>query len=70
MIKNLNQLTFQNFGSVLSERAQPVKNADKNSEVLQLSRGGFCNFPCLRPDPDQRRKRPGGALRESEWGDF
>ena len=39
MIKNLNQLTFQNFGSVLSERAQPVKNADKNSEVLQLSRG-------------------------------
>ena len=44
MIKNLNQLTFQNFGSVLSERAQPVKNADKNSEVLQLSRGGSAIF--------------------------
>ena len=39
MIKNLNQLTFQNFGAVLSERAQPAKNADKNSEVLQLTRG-------------------------------
>ena len=44
MIKNLNQLTFQNFGSVLSERAQPVKNADKNSEVLQLSRGDSAIF--------------------------
>ena len=39
MIKNLNQLTFQNFGAVLSERAQPTKNADKNSELLQLTRG-------------------------------
>ena len=44
MIKNLNQLTFQNFGSVLSERAQPVKNADKNNEVLQLSRGDSAIF--------------------------
>ena len=39
MIRNLNQVTFQGFGTVLSERAQNGKNAEKDAaSVLQLKR--------------------------------
>ena len=38
MIRNLNQVTFQKFGSVPSERTQNAKNIDKNAlKTLQLS---------------------------------
>ncbi len=38
MIRNLNQVTFQNFGTVPPERAQNIKHIDKeNAMVLELS---------------------------------
>ena len=38
MIRNLNQVTFQNFGTVPPDRAQSIKNADRDSSfVLTLS---------------------------------
>ena len=37
MIQNLNQVTFQGFGTVLPERAQPKQAAPKNAVRMKLT---------------------------------
>ena len=37
MIQNLNQVTFQGFGTVLPERAQPKQAAPKNAVHMKLT---------------------------------